>query len=124
VSPQYSKPPAEHPLDPLLLDPSRLAIVALLSATDWCEFALIRDHVNLSDSALSKQLSTLRTSGYVDVHKGRSGGRPRTWVRCTDTGRGALHAHISSLQAIATAAHEAGDANLADPGLDRVDGPH
>ncbi|MDT5033468.1 MAG: hypothetical protein QOC94_3639, partial [Actinoplanes sp.] len=30
-------------LDPLLLDPARLAIVALLAATDWAEFAYVRD---------------------------------------------------------------------------------
>ncbi|WP_256388112.1 transcriptional regulator, partial [Allokutzneria sp. NRRL B-24872] len=48
-------------LDQVLLDPTRLSIVALLAASEWCEFAFVRDSVELSDSALSKQISTLRT---------------------------------------------------------------
>ncbi|MGW1051344.1 hypothetical protein [Streptomyces sp. NPDC002521] len=36
-----------------------MTIVFLVSATTWCEFAFVRDHTRLSDSALSKQLTTL-----------------------------------------------------------------
>jgi winged helix DNA-binding protein len=44
--------------DELIHAPTRLAIVALLAAAQWADFKYIRDELGLSDSALSKQLST------------------------------------------------------------------
>lgn len=95
-------------LDQLLLDPTRLAIVSLLSAADWAEFGFVRDAVTLSDSALSKQVTTLSKNDYVEVRKGYVGKRPRTWLNLTDTGRNALAEHISALQAIAEKARADG----------------
>lgn len=95
-------------LDQLLLDPTRLAIVSLLAAAEWAEFRFVRDSANLSDSALSKQVTTLSKNDYVDVRKGYVGKRPRTWLNLTDTGRNALAEHISGLQAIAENARSNG----------------
>jgi DNA-binding transcriptional ArsR family regulator len=91
-------------LDPALLDPTRLAIVALLAGTEWAEFAFVRDAVELSDSALSKRISTLADTGYVEVRKGYVGKRPRTWINLTPAGRATLSAHIAALQEIAARA--------------------
>ncbi|WP_330276655.1 transcriptional regulator [Lentzea sp. NBC_00516] len=88
-------------IDQLLLDPTRLAIVSLLTAAEWAEFGFVRDSVRLSDSALSKQVTTLSRSEYVEVRKGYVNKRPRTWLNLTDSGRAALSEHISALQAIA-----------------------
>ncbi|GAA1707259.1 transcriptional regulator [Fodinicola feengrottensis] len=95
-------------LDQLLLDPTRLAIVALLAAADWAEFGFVRDSVKLSDSALSKQVTTLSKNDYVEVRKGYVGKRPRTWLNLTNTGRQTLAGHISALQAIAENARSDG----------------
>ncbi|GAA1024902.1 MULTISPECIES: winged helix-turn-helix domain-containing protein [Amycolatopsis] len=95
-------------LDQLLLDPTRLAIVALLSAAEWAEFGFVRDAVKLSDSALSKQVSTLSKNEYVDVRKGYVGKRPRTWLNLTDSGRDTLAKHLSALQTIAVQARSDG----------------
>lgn len=95
-------------LDQLLLDPTRLAIAALLSAAEWAQFGFVRDAVKLSDSALSKQITTLSKNGYVEVRKGYIGKRPRTWLNLTDTGRNTLAAHIRALQAIAEKARSDG----------------
>lgn len=95
-------------LDQLLLDPTRLAIVSLLAAAEWAEFGFVRDSVQLSDSALSKQVTTLSKNDYVEVRKGYVGKRPRTWLNLSDTGRDALAEHISALQAIAENARSAG----------------
>jgi len=92
----------EAKLDPALLDPTRLAIVALLAGTEWAEFAFVRDSVHLSDSALSKRISNLSDTGYVEVRKGYVGKRPRTWLNLSAAGRTALSAHIAMLQQIAT----------------------
>ncbi|MEV4496546.1 transcriptional regulator [Micromonospora arborensis] len=95
-------------LDPLLLDPTRLAIVSLLAAAEWAEFGFVRDSVQLSDSALSKQATTLSKNEYVEVRKGYVGKRPRTWLNLTDAGRSNLAEHISALQAIAEKARSDG----------------
>ena len=51
--------------DELIHAPTRLSIVSLLAATEWADFKFIRDSIGLSDSALSKQLTTLEDAGYV-----------------------------------------------------------
>lgn len=112
-------------LEPLLLDPTRLTIVSLVSATTWCEFAFVRDHARLSDSALSKQLTTLSGADLVEIRKGYVGKRPRTWVRTTVGGRERLRAHVAALRRIAdhaeqaAADHSGGEAGTgAVPGAD------
>ena len=95
-------------LDQLMLDPTRLAIVSLLAAAEWAEFGFVRDSVQLSDSALSKQVNTLSKNDYVEVRKGYVGKRPRTWLNLTDTGRNTLADHIAALQAIAEKARSNG----------------
>ncbi len=107
-------------LDHLLLDPTRLSIVSLLSASRWAEFGFVRDSVGLSDSALSKQVTTLSKHSYVEVRKGYVGKRPRTWLDLTDAGRRALTAHIAALQRIASQARAAGSAHTPEAGPDRV----
>jgi DNA-binding transcriptional ArsR family regulator len=91
-------------LDPLLLDPTRLSIVALLAGTEWAEFAFVRDSAGLSDSTLSKRIAQLGDVGYVEVRKGYVGKRPRTWLNLSAAGRAALSGHIEALQRIATRA--------------------
>jgi DNA-binding MarR family transcriptional regulator len=95
-------------LNQLLLDPTRLAIMALLSAAEWAEFKFVRDAVQLSDSALSKQISTLSKNDYVEVRKGYVGKRPRTWLNLTDSGRDTLTGHLAALQDIAEKARSEG----------------
>jgi DNA-binding MarR family transcriptional regulator len=91
-----------HQLDELLTNGVRLSIVAALDGVDRAEFALVRDSVEVTDSALSKQVATLEAAGYVGVDKGRVGRRPRTWLHLTDLGRGALSRHLTALQNIAS----------------------
>ena len=70
------------------------SIAALLAAADEAEFAFVRDSVEISDSALSKQASALEAAGYVAVRKGFVGRFPRTWLSLTPQGRaGALPQH-------------------------------
>jgi DNA-binding transcriptional ArsR family regulator len=86
--------------DELIHAPTRLSIVALLAATEWAEFRFIRDSLELSDSALSKQLSTLEDAGYVEIRKRFVGKRPQTSARLTRRGRVAFDGHVTALQAI------------------------
>ncbi len=86
--------------DELIHAPTRLSIVALLAATEWAEFKFIRDSTGLSDSALSKQLTTLEEAGYIEIRKGFVGKRPRTSARLNTVGRAAFEQHVAALQEI------------------------
>ncbi|MEU6084429.1 transcriptional regulator [Streptomyces sp. NPDC047108] len=59
-----------------MLDPTRLAVVSVLSSARWAEFAFVRSTVAVSASALSKQIGKLEDRGYADVRRGYVGKRP------------------------------------------------
>jgi DNA-binding MarR family transcriptional regulator len=86
--------------DELIHQSTRLSIVALLAAADWMDFAFIRDELDLSESALSKQLSTLEGAGYVSIERPVSNHRRRVRVRLTPQGREAFQEHVRALRAI------------------------
>lgn len=91
--------------DPLLTDPTRLRILALLASCDWADFSFVRETAGLSKSALSKQLAKLEAHEYVLVRKGYAGKFPRTSMQLTDTGRAAIENHLAALQAIVDQSH-------------------
>lgn len=86
--------------DELVHAPTRLSLVALLAAAEWAEFSFVRDSLQLSDSALSKQVTTLAEAGYVEVRKDGAGRNRRTRLRLTAAGRAAFDAHVAALQEI------------------------
>jgi DNA-binding MarR family transcriptional regulator len=86
--------------DELIHQSTRLSIVALLAAADWMEFAFIRDELGLSDSALSKQLSTLEEAGYLTIERPVSNHRRRVRVRLTRQGQDAFQGHVRALREI------------------------
>ena len=86
--------------DELIHPSTRLSIVALLAAADWADFSFLRDELGMSDSALSKQLSTLEEAGYVAIDRPVSDRRRRVRARLTTAGRSAFRAHVAALQAI------------------------
>jgi DNA-binding MarR family transcriptional regulator len=90
--------------DELIHASTRLPIVALLAAADWVQFAFIRDQLGLSDSALSKHLSTLEDAGYIDIDRPLNGRRRRVQARLTPEGRAAFHGHIAALREIVASA--------------------
>ncbi|GAA2023558.1 transcriptional regulator [Catenulispora yoronensis] len=90
--------------DELIHAPTRLSLVAFLAATSWADFAVLRDSLTLSDSALSKQLTTLADAGYVEIRKSFVGKRPRTSARLTAEGRAAFEGHVLALQEIVSRA--------------------
>jgi DNA-binding MarR family transcriptional regulator len=76
----------------------------LLAAADWAEFAFLRDELGLSDSALSKQLSTLEAAGYIDIERPLSDRRRRVRARLTARGTAAFQGHVAALRAIVSGA--------------------
>lgn len=85
-------------LDSVIHPVRRLAICAYLVELAEAEFAALRGGLRISDSSLSKHLSTLRDAGYVHVDKRRDGGYIRTWVSLTASGRAAYDAHVRALR--------------------------
>ena len=90
----------EARFDELIHPSTRLSIVALLAAADWAEFAFVRERLDLSDSALSKQLSTLEEAGYVDIERPVRDRRRRVRARLTPVGRAAFDGHVAALRQI------------------------
>jgi DNA-binding MarR family transcriptional regulator len=90
----------EARFDDLIHPATRLSIVALLASADWIDFAFVRDKLGLSDSALSKQFSTLEEAGYISVDRPVSDRRRRVRVRLTSQGRAAFDGHVAALRAV------------------------
>jgi DNA-binding transcriptional ArsR family regulator len=86
--------------DELIHPSTRLAIVSLLAAADWAEFSFIRDRLDLSDSALSKQLTTLEEAGYITIDRPVSERRRRVRARLTPLGRERFDGHVAALRSI------------------------
>ena len=90
--------------DELIHPSTRLSLVALLAAADWAEFAFLRDQLDLSDSALSKQLSTLEEAGYVQIDRSLRDRRRRVRARLTAAGERAFQGHVAALREIVESA--------------------
>jgi DNA-binding MarR family transcriptional regulator len=79
---------------------TRLGILAVLREVDRAEFGYLRDTLELTDGNLSRHLRTLENAGYVEVHKGYHGRRPRTWLSLTALGAQELESEIVALRMI------------------------
>src|SRR5262245_9455842 len=89
--------------DELIHPATRLSIVALLAAADWADFAFVRDQLDLFDSALSKQLTTLVDAGYIAIERPLSERRRRVRARLTPLGRERYAGHVAALREIIAA---------------------
>jgi len=87
-------------LDPTLTAPKRLAAMALLTRSSAADFPVLRDHLGVTESDLSKQMSALVAAGYVSVRKSGHGRGSVTTYRSTRDGRKAYERHRAALEAI------------------------
>ncbi|WP_078588755.1 MULTISPECIES: winged helix-turn-helix domain-containing protein [Streptomyces] len=116
-----------HPrwsLDTVIHAPIRFSITAALAAVDEADFKSIREAIEITDSALSKQIALLEDAGYVKVRKTFVGKRARTWLSLTKAGRIALNRHLTALREIADwDPREHPDASDASDGTHGPNGP-
>lgn len=91
---------SEAKFDTLIHAPKRLEICALLAATSEMEFMAIREHINVSDSVLSKHIKLLEEADYLVLVKRPQGGRRRTWLSLSELGREAFESHVLELKRI------------------------
>ncbi|WP_206051609.1 transcriptional regulator [Nocardioides ferulae] len=87
-------------LDPVIHAPKRLAAMAVLSTSSAVTFGFLRDHLEISDSDLSKQMATLEKAGYVSSSRSGRGRGSVTSYRLTRAGRRAYEGHRRALTAI------------------------
>jgi DNA-binding transcriptional ArsR family regulator len=88
-------------LDPVLSSPKRLAAMALVANSSTVEFRFIKEHLELSDSDLSKQMSALQDAGYIKASKTSRGRGGATWYKVTAKGLRAFQRHLDVLNALA-----------------------
>ena len=86
-------------LDPVIHPTHRLRICAMLAAGGPVELAVVKEHLELSPSALSKQVAALVEAGYVRQDRRGEDGR-RVWLALTRPGAKAYRGHVRALQAI------------------------
>lgn len=86
-------------LDPVIHPSHRLRICAMLAAGGTLELSVVKERLDLSPSALSKQVGALVDAGYVRQGRPRDDGR-RVWLSLTSKGTKAYGAHVAALRAI------------------------
>src|SRR5690606_12888725 len=94
-------PEAPHPtqgLNDTVHHRTRLGIMTVLHEVDRADFGYLRDTLNLTDGNLSRHLRTLDEAGYIEIHKGYHGRRPRTWLSLPPKGSRALAQELTALR--------------------------
>jgi DNA-binding HxlR family transcriptional regulator len=84
-------------VDELLSSRVRLAIVAVLSVSEWATFNYLKERTGASDGNLSVHVRKLEEAGYVKVVKAFVGRMPQTRYRLTKKGRNALVNYVRFL---------------------------
>jgi DNA-binding MarR family transcriptional regulator len=75
----------------------RLGILAITAEASRAEFGYLQTELELTAGNLSRHLAVLEEAGLIELDKGYSGRRPRTWVKITRRGRSALAAELAAL---------------------------
>ena len=85
-------------VDRLVHEPARLMILMVLYTVESADFTFVLNVTELTDGNLSSHLSKLEAAGYVEIEKGYAGKKPRTRLRLTAVGRGAVESYRATLQ--------------------------
>jgi DNA-binding MarR family transcriptional regulator len=92
-------------LDPVIHEPVRLRIMAILSGVDRADFKFMLSTLGLSKGNLASHVDKLERAGYVQVHKSFNGKWPHTEYCLTDAGRTALANYWAALDVIRASPH-------------------
>jgi DNA-binding MarR family transcriptional regulator len=103
--------------DHLIHAPARLRICAALDPVREIEFGALLTLLDMSKSALSKQLSALAEAGYLTQRRAVRDTRQRVWLRLTPTGRTAYRGHVAALHRIVEHAGSPEHEHPAEPGF-------
>ena len=87
------------PLDPLLHNQLRLAIVSLLINIESAEFKFLLEKTKASRGNLSVQISKLKDAGYISVKKSFRNNYPLTTCRISQKGVKAFETYVERIEA-------------------------
>jgi len=87
-------------IDRVVHSPARLMILAYLGAVDSADFIFLMNQVKLTRGNLSSHLKALEEAGYVSIQKEFVDKVPRTLIRLTEAGRGAVRTYREQMQTI------------------------
>ena len=76
--------------DPLIHQPSRLSIMAVLAGCESADFTYLLNVTGLTRGTLSKHLTKLSEAGYLAIKKSFKGNYPNTSAKLTAAGRKAF----------------------------------
>jgi DNA-binding transcriptional ArsR family regulator len=86
------------PLDPILHNQLRLAVVSLLVGVESAEFTFILEKTGATRGNLSVQLTNLKDAGYIHVAKSFRDNYPLTTCKLTAKGLKAFEQYVSSIK--------------------------
>lgn len=86
------------PLDPLLHNQLRLAVVSLLVNVESADFTWLLEKTDATRGNLSVQLSKLKDAGYIKVKKTFKGSYPNTSCSLTAKGLKAFEAYVEAIK--------------------------
>lgn len=86
-------------LDRMIHNPGRLAIMAVLAGCESADFIFLEKSTELNKGTLSKHLSALEESGYIEITKSFKGKVPNTSAQLTPQGRKAFKKYRKQYQA-------------------------
>jgi len=87
-------------IDKLIHEPARLMILATLHVVESADFLFVERQTGLTRGNLSSHMGKLEMAGYIDITKEFVDKIPRTLLRITDEGRGALLAYVDQMQQV------------------------
>ena len=86
------------PLDPLLHNQLRLAVVSLLVNVESADFTWLLEKTDATRGNLSVQLSKLKDAGYIKVKKTFKGSYPNTSCSLTAKGLKAFEGYVEAIK--------------------------
>ncbi|KAA0224415.1 transcriptional regulator [candidate division KSB1 bacterium] len=93
-------PTGQPPLDRIIHDRIRLAIVSALAANEVMTFSELKQLLQTSDGNLSVHARKLEEAHYLSVTKYFEGKTPKTEYRLTKAGRRALENYLGQMESL------------------------
>lgn len=87
-------------LDPILHQPIRTKIMALLVTSKEMDFTGIKKALDLTDGHMTTHMKILVESGYVEFEKAFVSNKPRTTYRLSSSGKKAFSDYVRSLKSL------------------------
>jgi DNA-binding MarR family transcriptional regulator len=87
------------PLDPVIHQPTRLRILALLYRNRRAAFTWVRDTLGLTDGNLGSHAAKLAEVEYIDQGRVLTTAGFQVWLRMTPKGDDAFRAYLEALKA-------------------------